>query len=196
MAAAIAPGQTRRHLRRPSIGPADPPYAQTPGVHVNAARHAVSRGRRSTGLGASRGTDGGPRPAPRPAASPVDGLLRDIKAFVEDHLADADLSPASIAAAHHISVRYLHHLFQRDRRSVGAYVRRRRLERCRADLVAPALVRRGVGQVGRRWGFRDPAVFSRAFKSAYGVTPGGGGRARRGGGGGGGGGGGPPAPPP
>ncbi|GAA2782859.1 hypothetical protein GCM10010521_71870 [Streptomyces rameus] len=120
----------------------------------------------------SRGTDGGPGRAPWTGASPVDGLLRDIMAFIEDHLADAGLSPASIAAAHHISVRYLHHLFQRDRRTVGTYVRQRRLERCRADLADPALVGRGVGQVGRRWGFRDPAVFSRAFKSAYGVTPG------------------------
>lgn len=118
----------------------------------------------------SRGTQDGPGPAP--AASPVEGLLQDIKAFIDDHLADADLSPVAIAAAHHISVRYLHHLFQRDRRTVGGHVRRRRLERCRADLADPALAGRGVGQVGRRWGFRDPAVFSRAFKSAYGVTPG------------------------
>ncbi|MBY8846536.1 helix-turn-helix domain-containing protein [Streptomyces sp. SP2-10] len=139
---------------------------------MNAASHVVSKGQRGTGAAASRGTDDGPRPAPWPGASPVDGLLQDIEAFIENHLADADLSPAWIAAAHHISVRYLHHLFQRDRRTVGAYVRRRRLERCRADLADPALVGRGVGQVGRRWGFRDPAVFSRAFKAAYGVTPG------------------------
>ncbi|MGW7381446.1 helix-turn-helix domain-containing protein [Streptomyces sp. NPDC054794] len=105
-------------------------------------------------------------------ASPIERLLHDINTFIENHLADAGLTPASIAAAHHISVRYLHHLFQRDRRTVGTYVRQRRLERCRADLADPALAGRGVGQVGRHWGFRDPAVFSRAFKSAYGVTPG------------------------
>ena len=123
---------------------------------------------------------GGNRPRParavpaehRSAPSGTDLLLRDIKAYVERHLRDPDLSPASIAAAGHISLRYLHHLFQRDGLSVGAFLRERRLEHCRADLSDPAQSQRRVCEIARRWGFRDPAVFSRTFKSAYGVAPG------------------------
>ncbi|WP_261953513.1 AraC family transcriptional regulator [Streptomyces nigrescens] len=123
--------------------------------------------------GETRPHPAGPVPtAPEPARSRTDLLLHDIKTYVEHHLHDADLSPASLAAAHHISLRYLHHLFQRDGLTVGGFLRERRLEHCRADLSDPAQSQRGAGQIARRWGFRDPAVFNRTFKSAYGVTPG------------------------
>ncbi len=120
---------------------------------------------------------GGTRPQPTPAVpglslSGTDLLLRDIKGYIERHLRDPDLSPASIAAAGHISLRYLHHLFQRDGLSVGAFLRERRLEHCRADLSDPAQSQRRVCEIARRWGFRDPAVFNRTFKSAYGIAPG------------------------
>ncbi|MGJ5752765.1 AraC-like DNA-binding protein [Streptomyces puniciscabiei] len=118
---------------------------------------------------------GGTEPPPataRPAPSATDVLLRDIKTYIEHHLHDPDLSLTSIAAANHISLRYLHHLFQRDGRTVGAFLRERRLEHCRADLSDPAEAQRSVCEIARRWGFRDPAVFNRTFKSAYGVTPG------------------------
>ncbi|MBY8882562.1 helix-turn-helix transcriptional regulator [Streptomyces sp. PLK6-54] len=112
------------------------------------------------------------RPRPVPAPSPTDLLVRDIKAYIEHHLGDTTLTPTSIAAANHISVRYLHHLFRRDGRTVGAFLRERRLEHCRADLADPAQAHRNVCEIARRWGFRDPAVFNRTFKTAYGLTPG------------------------
>ncbi|MCL2552900.1 MAG: helix-turn-helix transcriptional regulator [Actinomycetia bacterium] len=120
----------------------------------------------------------GPRqaaPAARPARtapSATEALLDGIKAYIEQHLSDPELTPTAIAAAGHVSLRYLHHLFQRDGRTVGAFLRERRLEHCRADLSDPALAARGVCEIARRWGFRDAAVFNRAFKSAYGMTPG------------------------
>ncbi|MEV5147286.1 helix-turn-helix transcriptional regulator [Streptomyces sp. NPDC052727] len=120
----------------------------------------------------------GPRPAepmptrPHPVPPATDLLLDGIKTYIEHHLHDPDLSPTSIAAANHISLRYLHHLFQRDGRTVGAFLRERRLEHCRADLSDPAKAQRSVCEIARRWGFRDPAVFNRTFKSVYGVTPG------------------------
>lgn len=118
-----------------------------------------------------------PRPAeplptcPQPSPPAID-LLHGIKTYIEHHLHDPGLSLTSIAAANHISLRYLHHLFQRDGRTVGAFLRERRLEHCRADLSDPAKAQRSVCEIARRWGFRDPAVFNRTFKSVYGVTPG------------------------
>lgn len=115
----------------------------------------------------------GPLPAcPWPTPSASELLLHDIKTYIEDHLGDSDLSPASIAGANHISLRYLHRLFQRDGRTVSAFLREHRLERCRAELSDPALAHRSVCEIARRWGFRDPAVFNRTFKSAYGLAPG------------------------
>jgi AraC-like DNA-binding protein len=101
-----------------------------------------------------------------------DVLRLRINAFIEERLGDPDLSPATIAAAHHVSLRQLYKLFAYDGRTVAAWVRRRRLERSRSDLIDPALRDRPVGAVAARWGMTDPASFNRAFRALFGVPPG------------------------
>jgi AraC-like DNA-binding protein len=93
------------------------------------------------------------------------------RAFIETHLADPDLTPAAVAAAHHISVRYLHRLFEDTGDGVAGLIRRRRLDRVRRDLLDPTLADRPVAAVGARWGFADAAHFTRVFKRAYGLPP-------------------------
>ncbi|WP_241002312.1 helix-turn-helix domain-containing protein [Streptomyces sp. CB01881] len=106
-----------------------------------------------------------------PAETRREVLLAQIGAFIDRNLADPDLGPAGIAAHHHISVRALHQLFRSQPETVAATVRRRRLERCRADLADSRLRDRPIGPLAARWGFLLPAEFSRAFRAAYGVTP-------------------------
>jgi len=98
-------------------------------------------------------------------------MMVQITAFIEEHLGRADLSPQLIAAAHHISLRQLHKLFHGTGSTVGAWIRERRLERCSHDLRDPRLADRPVAAIGARWGYPDPAHFSRLFKSAYGLGP-------------------------
>ncbi|SER64847.1 helix-turn-helix domain-containing protein [Streptomyces qinglanensis] len=98
-------------------------------------------------------------------------LLSRIDSFIDDNLADTDLSPASIAARHHISVRYLHSLFRRQRHTVSATIRNRRLERCRADLADPRWRHLPLQAIAAHWGYPHLASFSRAFRAAYGIPP-------------------------
>ncbi|TDC98438.1 helix-turn-helix domain-containing protein [Actinomadura sp. 7K507] len=98
-------------------------------------------------------------------------LLLSVRAFIDRHVHDPDLTPASIAAAHHISLSYLHRVFQADGTTVAGWIRRRRLERARRDLADPALHDHPVRQIAARWGFSHPAVFSRAFRAAYDISP-------------------------
>lgn len=98
-------------------------------------------------------------------------LLGRIHAFIERNLGDPALSPASIAAAHHISLRHLHNLFHRQGRTVAGWIRERRLEHCRRDLAEPLLAARPISAVAARWGFSGPAYFTQAFRNAYGVSP-------------------------
>ncbi|MEV6975987.1 helix-turn-helix domain-containing protein [Kitasatospora sp. NPDC093806] len=98
-------------------------------------------------------------------------LLCRIRAHIEQNLADPDLSPESIARAQHISVRYLHKLFQQDGMTVGQWVRRRRLEACRRELERPSRRQTSVSAVAHRWGFVSHSHFSRAFRDAFGVSP-------------------------
>lgn len=114
----------------------------------------------------------------RTGAAPADpgagrrALLLAVRAWIDAHLSDPGLDPVTIAAASHISVRYLHKLFHDEGTSVARWVRERRLDRCRRDLEDPALAGRCVQAVARSWGFDDPAHFSKVFKAAYGEPPG------------------------
>ena len=98
-------------------------------------------------------------------------LLMSIKMFIREHLADPRLSPAMIAAAHFISLRSLHLLFKSQGITVSSWIRDQRLERCRRDLSAPTFSGVPVSRVGSRWGFNDPAHFSRTFRARYGLPP-------------------------
>ncbi|MEU3662506.1 helix-turn-helix domain-containing protein [Streptomyces sp. NPDC032940] len=99
-------------------------------------------------------------------------VLRErISGFIDRNLADPALDPAAVAAHHHISLRTLHQLFHGEPESVAATIRRRRLERCHADLTDPNLRHQTIGETALRWGFRHPADFSRAFRRAYGMPP-------------------------
>jgi AraC-like DNA-binding protein len=98
-------------------------------------------------------------------------LLHRVHAFIDQHLGDPELCPATIAAAHHISLRYLHKLFEAEQQTVAGWIRHRRLERCRRDLRDPALRERPVSAIAARWGIRSPAQFSRLFRAAYDLTP-------------------------
>ena len=99
-------------------------------------------------------------------------LLRQIHAYIDAHLDDPALTPATIAAEHFISKRYLHRLFAGLGTSVGECIRDRRLQRVRQDLADPLLADKTVSAIGARWGFTSAAHFSRAFRRVHGVPPG------------------------
>ncbi|MFI6511369.1 helix-turn-helix domain-containing protein [Streptosporangium sp. NPDC050855] len=98
-------------------------------------------------------------------------LLARIHAFVDRHLADPRLSPDLIATAHNISSRSLYRLFQAENTTVARLIHDRRLERCRDDLTDPAKRDRPIHAIAARWGFGTAAHFTRAFRTAYGLSP-------------------------
>ncbi|WP_031477705.1 helix-turn-helix domain-containing protein [Streptomyces bicolor] len=98
-------------------------------------------------------------------------LLLSVESFVQEHLCDPGLSPRDIAAAHHISVSYLHRLFRSRDTTVTELIRRRRLERARRALTDPGLRDVPVHRIAADCGFREHAAFTRAFHAAYGMPP-------------------------
>lgn len=98
-------------------------------------------------------------------------LLARIHAFIQRNLGDPGLTPGTIAAAHHISLRYLHKLFHDQGHTVAGWIRERRLERCRRDLADPLLAGCPIAAIANRWGFTNPAHFSQTFRDAFGLAP-------------------------
>jgi AraC-like DNA-binding protein len=98
-------------------------------------------------------------------------LVLRIKDYIEQRLTDPVLGPDEIASAVSISTRYLRKLFQDEHRSVSQYVKERRLDRARYDLLDPRLAGRPISAIAFGCGFGDISGFNRAFKEAYGITP-------------------------
>jgi AraC-like DNA-binding protein len=96
-------------------------------------------------------------------------LLARIERYIAANLAQA-LAPDNIAAAHFISTRQLQRLFAARGRTVSQSLREARLEAARRDLLG-AGPGDSVAGICRRNGFTDAAVFSRAFRAAYGMPP-------------------------
>jgi AraC-like DNA-binding protein len=54
---------------------------------------------------------------------------------------------------------------------VAGWIRQRRLERCRQDLLDPALADWSVAAIAARWGLTNAGHFSHMFRVAYGLPP-------------------------
>ncbi|MFB7129629.1 helix-turn-helix domain-containing protein [Kitasatospora sp. NPDC056273] len=102
---------------------------------------------------------------------PNEHLVRRVREYIDQRLGDPELTPERIAHAHRISVRYLHRLFEHEGVTVSRLVRQRRLEACARELGRRGRTAPTVSAVAQRWGFVNPAHFSRAFRAAYGVSP-------------------------
>lgn len=111
--------------------------------------------------------------AARSVARPPERAIsfQHVKEFIQQHLGDPDLSPKTIAATHHISIRTLHRLFAGHGLTVATWIRASRLEHCRRDLIEPSPHIQPINVIGRRWGFTTASHFTRAFRAAYGITP-------------------------
>ncbi|HEX2313932.1 MAG TPA: helix-turn-helix domain-containing protein [Thermomonospora sp.] len=95
-------------------------------------------------------------------------LVLRAKAHIRAHLADPDLSPPTVAAACHVSVRHLQKLFAEQGLTVSGFIRGERLEQGRRWLETTGS---SITEIAHQSGFRDSAHFSHAFKAAYGVSP-------------------------
>jgi AraC-like DNA-binding protein len=96
-------------------------------------------------------------------------MCAEVRRYIRAHLQDGALGPESIAAAHAMSVRALHALFEDTDESVCGLIRHERLARCHQDLALPS--GGSVTEIAFRWGFHDAAHFARVFKQHYELTP-------------------------
>ncbi|EXG83005.1 helix-turn-helix domain-containing protein [Cryptosporangium arvum] len=107
----------------------------------------------------------------RHARSALDVVfLERVRFFVETHLADPDLTPAAIAAAHHVSERQLYKVCAAAGIRLEQWIIRRRLERVRDELADPAARHRTIAAVAYRWGFVNRTHFAQRFRAEYGLT--------------------------
>jgi acetamidase/formamidase/AraC-like DNA-binding protein len=97
--------------------------------------------------------------------------LRRVCQFIEGALSDPELTLATVAAHERISERLVQKLFEGMGLSFTAYLRQRRLERCRAELANRQYGHLSISDICFRWGFNDAAHFSHVFRDRYQMSP-------------------------
>ncbi|WP_158675704.1 helix-turn-helix domain-containing protein [Nocardia stercoris] len=107
------------------------------------------------------------RANPNPAAP--DSLLDRIRQFVRTEATDPDLSPATIATAHNLSVRSLYRLCAEAGISLRQWIIEERVAHAAALLTDRADLT--VTAIAHASGFRDATHFTRRFRARYGATP-------------------------
>jgi transcriptional regulator GlxA family with amidase domain len=102
------------------------------------------------------------------AQAPAPGPLRDLQAWIAEHL-DADLSVGALAARAHMSPRTLARAFARETgMTPGAYVEAARVETARSRLES---TRAPLAAIARGCGFGTTETLRRAFHRRLGVAP-------------------------
>lgn len=91
--------------------------------------------------------------------------------YIEDHLRDPELSPASIAAGLRLTPRYLRMIFSISGEKVSDYILRRRLEECARQVGNPSWSSHTLLEIAFSWGFNSAAYFTRCFRDQFGVAP-------------------------
>lgn len=98
-------------------------------------------------------------------------VLVRLRSAIEASLMDPALSPAAVAAAVGVSLRYANTVLASENTSVARLIQTRRLERCRQALGDPTQAHRLISEIAYSWGFSDMTHFGRRFKAAYGMLP-------------------------
>jgi AraC-like DNA-binding protein len=99
------------------------------------------------------------------AADLATAHLAAAKTYIEEWLADPELSASQVACGIGISERHLSRVFATGGMSMPRYILNRRLDRAHRLLTeGPQL---GVAEVAYRCGFSSPARFSHAFKALW-----------------------------
>lgn len=113
-----------------------------------------------------------PTEPPAPAGAPADPDLLAATRLIEERLLDPTLDAGDLMRALGLSRSSLYRAFQ-PVGGVNAWIRQRRLEHARDLLADQTGLRLSVGDVAQACGFASDSHFSRAFRKAFGNSPGG-----------------------
>jgi AraC-like DNA-binding protein len=94
-----------------------------------------------------------------------------IRAHVQQHLRNPELSIGAVAQAMNLSPDHLCRLFRNEPVPLSRLIWQQRLDACRRDLADSRLAERSVSEIAFSWGFNDATHFSRSFRERHGIAP-------------------------
>lgn len=104
-------------------------------------------------------------------SSPEQHVMLRAKSFIRNNLGDPDLDRNRVAGEIGMSVRRLSAIFSKQDESIGAFIRRMRLDGVAADLKDSRFDRSSISEIAFRYGFSNMQNFSTLFRSRFGENP-------------------------
>ncbi|WP_431271888.1 helix-turn-helix domain-containing protein [Dankookia sp. P2] len=108
---------------------------------------------------------------PSPPAIATNLAKERVRQAIRRHIGSTRLTPERLAAAAGLSRSALYRLFEAEG-GVAAHIRDLRLSLVHAALREPASAGSSIAEIAAAHGFPEPSAFSRAFRQAFGATPG------------------------
>jgi AraC-like DNA-binding protein len=93
------------------------------------------------------------------------------KRVIRQRLGDDDLSLSDVAQESGVSLSYLHDLFRDEDCTAWEYLKTARLQRARELLYLASSNKMSITDIALSCGFSNMSYFSKAFRSAFGVSP-------------------------
>jgi len=106
-----------------------------------------------------------------PGTAVMTARFWSVKRFIEAHLREPALGPAFIARQLRLSDRYLRMIFALSDEAPSAYILRRRLEECAAQLRDPRWRHHSITSIAFGWGFNSAPHFARRFRARFQCAP-------------------------
>ncbi len=177
--AALAPLLDRPDGVHGTVLPADSPLGSVLGSHILALAavgpdltmtEAASLATGSVRLVAAC-LGANPRARGETQAYRAVGRGQAVRDFIDENIASPLLCPELLAKHFRLSRAGLYRVFA-DEGGVAAFIQARRLRRCFLAITDPAQAHRRFGDIAHAHGFSSDAHFGRAFRQAFGMTPG------------------------
>lgn len=98
-------------------------------------------------------------------------MFKRFSAYMKEHLADSELSPASVAQAHRISLRYLFKIFKLHGTTFGHELMEMRLQEARRQILTAYRTHLSLQQIAFLCGFASQSHFSTRYRERFGESP-------------------------
>jgi transcriptional regulator GlxA family with amidase domain len=98
-------------------------------------------------------------------------MFKRLSLYMKEHLADGELSPASVALAHRISLRYLFKIFKLHGTTFGHELMEMRLQEARRQILIAYRTGHSLQQIAFLCGFANQSHFSTRYRERFGESP-------------------------
>jgi transcriptional regulator GlxA family with amidase domain len=98
-------------------------------------------------------------------------MFKRLSLHMKEHLNDSELSPAGVAQAHRISLRYLFKIFKLHGTTFGHELMEMRLQEARRQILIAYRTGHSLQQIAFRCGFSSQSHFSTRYRDRFGESP-------------------------